>query len=310
KKKISIVTPCFNEEDNVELLYEKVKEEFEKLDAYLYEHIFIDNNSVDKTVEKLRSIAKRDCNVKVILNSRNFGPVRSPHYGLLQGSGDATMLVVADLQDPPELIPEFIAKWEDGNDIVIGVKSESDESPAMYMIRKVYYNFSNKLSESKLVKNYYGFGLYDKKIIEILDSIDDPFPYTRGMIMDLGFKLEKIYYRQPIRRRGVTSTNFLSLYDIAMLGICSHSKIPLRIATISGFILSLISFTLAIIFLALKIIYWDDFPMGTAPIIIGMFFLGSVQIFFIGLVGEYVGHLVAKLSKFPLVIEKERINFD
>lgn len=185
KKKISIVTPCFNEEDNVDFLYLKVKEQFDNMPEYEYEHIFIDNDSDDKTVDKLRELARKDNNVKLILNSRNFGPVKSPHYGLLQGSGDATMLVVADLQDPPELIPQFIRKWEEGNDIVIGVKSESDESPIMYMIRKIYYNLTIKLSESKLVKNYYGFGIYDRKIIDTLKRIDDPFPYTRGMIMDL-----------------------------------------------------------------------------------------------------------------------------
>jgi len=309
-KKISIVTPCFNEEDNVELLYEKVKKQFVNIDGYTYEHIFIDNDSQDKTVDILKSLAKKDKNVKIIVNSRNFGPVRSPHYGLLQGSGDATMLVVADLQDPPELIPEFIKKWEEGNEIVIGVKNQSDESTVMYLIRKVYYNLTTKLSESKLVKNYYGFGIYDKKIIEVLKNIKDPFPYTRGMIMDLGFKLDTIYYRQPVRHRGVTSTNFFSLYDIAMLGICSHSKVPLRVATISGFFLGFLSLIIAFIYLIYKLFYWDSFSVGTAPLVIGMFFLGSIQLFFIGLVGEYVGHLIAKNSKFPLVIEKERINFD
>ncbi|KUJ00620.1 glycosyltransferase family 2 protein [Vibrio sp. MEBiC08052] len=308
-KKISIVTPCYNEEDNVEELYRRVKIQFDELKNYSYEHIFIDNASGDKTVEILKSIAENDPNVKIIVNSRNFGPIRSPHYGLLQGSGDATMLMVADLQDPPELIPEFIQKWEQGNELVIGVKNESDESPAMYFIRKIYYTLTAKLSETKLVKNFYGFGLYDKKIIEIIRNIPDPYPYSRGILVDLGFNITKIYYRQPVRHRGVTSTNFFSLYDIAMLGICSHSKVPLRIATLSGFILSLICFLIAFVYFLYKLFYWDEFPLGTAPIVIGMFFLGSVQIFFIGLVGEYVGHLISKSSKFPLVIEKERINF-
>jgi len=305
-----VVTPCFNEELNVELLYLKVKEQFEKLDDYEYEHIFIDNASSDSTVKILKKIASEDKNIKIIVNSRNFGPIRSPQHGLIQGSGDATLFMVADLQDPPELIPEFLKKWEEGNELVIGVKNESAESAAMFFVRKCYYNLVSKLSEVRLEKNFYGFGLYDKKIIDILKDIPDPYPYLRGLLMEVGFSVERIYYKQPERHRGITTNNFLSLYDMAMLGICSHSKIPLRIATISGFILSFISFLIAFTYLIIKLIYWDSFPLGTAPILIGMFFLGSIQIFFIGLVGEYVGHLVTKSSKFPLVIEKERVNFD
>ena len=308
-KKISIITPCFNESENVEELYSRVKSEFDKLENYKYEHIFIDNASEDNTVELLKCIAEKDPNVKIIINSRNFGPVRSPHYGLLQGSGDATMLMVADLQDPPELIPRFIEKWEEGNELVIGVKSGSSESKGMYFIRKLYYKLASQLSETKLVKNYYGFGLYDKKIINILKGIKDPFPYSRGLLMDLGFNVFKISYHQPVRFKGITSTNFLSLYDIAMLGICTHSKVPLRIATFTGFILSGLSLITAFFYFIFKVVFWDSFPIGTAPIIIGVFFLGSIQIFFIGLVGEYINHLVTKSSSFPLVIEKERINF-
>ena len=309
-KKISVVTPCFNEEENVELLYKKVKAEFDKLEDYEYEHIFIDNASTDNTVNILREIAKNDNNVKIIVNSRNFGHIRSPHHGLMQGSGDATLLMVSDLQDPPELIPDFIKEWEQGNDLVIGVKKESAESKSMFLIRKCYYNLVTKLSETKLEKNFYGFGLYDKKIIDILKSIPEPYPYLRGLLMEIGFNVSRIYYKQPVRHRGITSNNFFSLYDIAMLGICSHSKVPLRIATISGFILSFISFVIGFCYLILKLIFWNDFPLGTAPILIGMFLFGSIQLFFIGLVGEYVSHLVTKSSKFPLVIEKERVNFD
>ncbi|MCF7363426.1 glycosyltransferase [Vibrio diazotrophicus] len=308
-KKISVISPCFNEEQNVEELYRRVKYEFDKLDGYCYEHIFIDNASTDSTVDILKNIALNDNNVKIIVNSRNFGPVRSPQHGLLQGDGDATLFMVSDLQDPPELIPEFIKKWEDGNELVIGVKNESAESPAMFFIRKCYYNLISKLSETKLENNFYGFGLYDKKIINILRDIPDPYPYLRGLLMEVGFNVAKIAYLQPKRYRGITKNNFLSLYDMAMLGICSHSKVPLHIATISGFILSFISLMIAITYLIIKMVYWDDFPMGTAPILIGMFFLGSVQLFFIGLVGEYVGFIATKTSKFPLVIEKERINF-
>ena len=309
-KKISVVTPCFNEEENVEILYQKVKTEFDKLDNYEYEHIFIDNASTDNTVKLLKEIASKDKNVKIIVNSRNFGHIRSPHYGLMQGTGDATLLMVADLQDPPELIPDFIQLWEKGNDLVIGVKKESAESKAMFLIRKCYYSLVTKLSETKLEKNFYGFGLYDKKIIDILKSIPEPYPYLRGLLMEVGFNVARIYYKQPVRHRGITTNNFFSLYDVAMLGICSHSKVPLRIATISGFLLSFISFTIALGYLITKLIFWNDFPLGTAPILIGLFFFGSIQLFFIGLVGEYVSHLVTKSSKFPLVIEKERINFN
>lgn len=308
-KKISVMTPCFNEEENVELLYTKVKEQFEKLENYTYEHIFIDNASEDGTVDILRDIASKDENVKVIVNSRNFGHIRSPQHGLMQGSGDATLFMVADLQDPPELIPEFIEKWEQGNELVIGVKNDSAESPLMFLVRKTYYRVITKLSETKLEKNFYGFGLYDKKIIEILKNIPDPYPYLRGLLMEVGFNVAKVHYKQPLRHRGITTNNFYSLYDMAMLGICSHSKVPLRLATIAGFLMSFISLLIAVGYFVTKLMFWDEFPLGTAPILIGIFFFGSVQLFFIGLVGEYVGHLLTKTSKFPMVIEKERINF-
>lgn len=308
-KKISIVTPCYNEEENVELLYTRVKEQFDLLEGYEYEHIFIDNASKDRTVEILKGLAAKDNNVKIIVNSRNFGHIRSPQHGLMQGSGDATMFMVADLQDPPELIPEFIKKWEEGHELVIGVKKESSESPIMFFIRKIYYQLITRLSETKLEKNFYGFGLYDKKIIDILKQIPDPYPYLRGMLLEVGFNVAKIYYKQPVRHRGITTNNFYSLYDMAMLGICSHSRVPLRIATLSGFFLSFISFCLAMGYTIAKLLFWDSFPMGTAPILISIFFFASVQLFFIGLVGEYVGHLVIKSSKFPMVIEKERVNF-
>lgn len=307
-KKISVITPCYNEEENVELLYTRVKEQFDALEGYEYEHIFIDNASKDRTVEILKGLAAKDHNVKIIVNSRNFGHIRSPQHGLMQGSGDATMFMVADLQDPPELIPEFIKKWEEGNELVIGVKKESSESPIMFFVRKIYYQLITRLSETKLEKNFYGFGLYDKKIIEILKQIPDPYPYLRGMLLEVGFNVAKIHYKQPVRHRGITTNNFYSLYDMAMLGICSHSRVPLRIATLSGFFLSFVSFCLAIGYTFAKIIFWDSFPMGTAPILISIFFFASVQLFFIGLVGEYVGHLVVKSSKFPMVIEKERVN--
>lgn len=309
KRMISIVTPCYNEEENVEKLYELVKEVFSKLPAYTYEHIFIDNASTDKTVEILKRICAQDKNIKLLVNSRNFGHIRSPFYGLTQASGDAVMLVVADLQDPPELIPSFIKKWEEGHEIVIGIKDKSLETPLMFFLRKTYYNLINRLSEIQLAKNYTGFGLYDKKIINILKELNDPYPYFRGVILELGFSVARISYVQPARKRGLTKNNFYTLYDIGMLGICSHSKIPLRIATFLGFTFSILSFLVAMGYVAAKLIFWDKFALGIAPIVIGIFFVASVQLFLLGIVGEYVGWIFTKVTNRKLVHEKERINF-
>jgi glycosyltransferase involved in cell wall biosynthesis len=309
RKLVSIVTPCFNEEENVEKLYLAVKAEFGKLPQFRYEHIFIDNNSSDKTVHILKGLASIDPNVKVIINSRNFGHIRSPFYGLIQGTGDAVMLVVADLQDPPELIPEFIEKWVNGHEIVIGVKAHSLETPLMFMVRKTYYHLINRLSEIELAKNYTGFGLYDKKIINILKELNDPYPYFRGIILELGFNVARISYTQPARKRGITKNNFYTLYDMAMLGICNHSKIPLRFATILGFSFSLISFFVAFAYIIAKLIYWDQFALGIAPIVIGIFLISSIQLFLLGIVGEYIGWIFTRVSNKKLVYEKERVNF-
>lgn len=309
-KKISIVSPCYNEEKNLQLVYEEVKIQFETiLKNYDYEHIFIDNDSTDTSVEILRRLASQDPRVKVIINSKNFGHIRSPVHALFQATGDAVLLLVSDLQDPPHLIPEFIKRWEEGSDIVVGVKKESEESAVMFAIRGLYYNIINKISETKLVKNFTGFGLYDKKIITIMKSFDDPYPYLRGLIFKIGFKVDQIYYVQPKRKRGVTSNNFYSLYDMAMLGICSHSKVPLRVFTISGFALAAVSLLISLIYLVLKLIFWNSFQLGLAPLIIGMFFFSSIQLFSIGIIGEYIGVILTKITKEPLVIEKERINF-
>ncbi len=309
-KKISIVSPCYNEEKNLQLVYEEVKIQFETiLKNYDYEHIFIDNDSTDTSVEILRRLASQDPRVKVIINSKNFGHIRSPVHALFQATGDAVLLLVSDLQDPPHLIPEFIKRWEDGSDIVVGVKKESEESAVMFAIRGLYYNIINKISETKLVKNFTGFGLYDKKIIKIMKSFDDPYPYLRGLIFKIGFKVDQIYYVQPKRKRGVTSNNFYSLYDMAMLGICSHSKVPLRVFTISGFALAAVSLFISLIYLILKLLFWNSFQLGLAPLIIGMFFFSSIQLFSIGIIGEYIGVILTKITKEPLVIEKERINF-
>lgn len=309
-KLISVVTPCYNEEDNVSEIYEKVKMVFKALPQYQYEHIFIDNASGDRTVEILKSIAQKDKNIKIIVNARNFGHICSPHYAILESKGDAVISIVADLQDPPDMIAQFINKWEDGYKIVVGVKNGSKESPLMYAIRKSYYNLIGKLSEVELIKNFTGFGLYDKKVVEILREIDDPYPYFRGLISYIGFDICKIEYTQPVRKRGITKNNFYTLYDMAMLGITNHSKVPLRIATMTGFILGTLSLVVAVAYLVLKLVFWNQFQAGSAPIVIGLFFFSSVQLFFIGIVGEYVGSTHTQVMKRPLVIEKERINFD
>lgn len=308
-KTISIVTPCFNEEENVLELYTQVKAVFAEMPDYTYEHIFIDNASKDNTVAILKDIAKNDPNAKVIVNSRNFGHIRSPYHALLQAQGDAAILLVADLQDPPDMIKDFIAKWEEGYKVVLGVKSQSHESPAMFAIRKMYYNFINRVSEIELTKNNTGFGLYDKKIIEILREVNDPYPYFRGLISDIGFESYKIEYVQPVRKRGITKNNFYTLYDIAMLGITNHSKIPLRLAAMLGFFMSALSLLVAFGYLFAKLIFWNYFSLGTAPLIIGLFLFSSVQLFFIGIIGEYIGSIHTQVLKRPLVVEKERINF-
>lgn len=307
---ISIVTPCFNEEENVEEVYKQVKEVIGKLGGYTYEHIFIDNCSEDKTVEILRGIARKDQNVKIILNTRNFGHIRSPYYGLLQARGDAIILFVADLQDPPEMITRFVKKWEEGYKVVLGVKTQSEESPVMFAIRKAYYNLINGLSDIRLIKNNTGFGLYDKKVIEVLRTIEEPYPYFRGLIAELGFESCLIEYTQPSRKRGITKNNFYHLYDTAMLGISNHSKVPLRLATMTGFLTAVTSFLVAMIYLIAKLLFWNSFSLGIAPIVIGLFFFSSVQLFFVGIIGEYIGFIYTQVKKRPLVVEKERINFD
>lgn len=309
RAKISVVTPCFNEEENVELLYGKVKEVFSQLGEYDYEHIFIDNASTDNTVKILKLIAGKDKNLKIIVNSRNFGHIRSPFYGLLQGSGDAVVFLASDLQDPPEMIKDFILKWKDGYKIILGVKKQSKESRLMFAVRKLFYDLIGAISEIDHIKNFTGFGLYDNRIIQILRNIDDPYPYFRGLVCDIGFEIFTIEFVQPARKKGVTKNNFYSLYDMAMLGITNHSKVPLRLAAMLGFLVALISFFVALVYLIYKIIFWQNFTVGTAPIIIGLFFFSAVQLFFIGILGEYIGSIHTQVLKRPLVIEKERINF-
>jgi len=310
KKLISIVTPCYNEAENVEPLYNEVKKVFENLPEYAYEHIFIDNASNDRTVPILKEIAKNDKNVKIIVNVRNFGHIRSPFYGLLQAHGDAVITLVADFQDPPSIIPDFIKKWEDGNKVVVGVKRQSDENSLVFALRRFYYRVLHNISDVDQIKNFTGFGLYDQRIIEILRTIDDPYPYMRGIISEIGYDITQIEYVQPLRKRGFTKNNFYSLYDMAMVGITSYSKVPLRMATMIGFGLALLSLLAAVVYTIYKILYWDSFTVGIAPLVIGLFFFSAVQLFFIGVIGEYIGSIHTQVLKRPLVIERERINFD
>lgn len=307
-KLISIITACYNEEENVEKLYTTVRDVFAGLKQYDYEHIFIDNASEDKTFDILKRLAKTDVKVKVIRNARNFGHIRSPFHGLIQAKGAAVVSLCADFQDPPDMIAEFLEKWEEGYKIVVGIKTHSEESPLMYRLRKLYYRMMSKISEVRHIDNFTGFGLYDKEVIEILRKIEDPYPYFRGLIADIGFEMAKIEYNQPARKWGITKNNFYTLYDMAMLGLTNYSKIPLRIATFLGFILSLVSLFVAFLYLVYKLIYWNWFTVGMAPIVIGMFFMFSMQLFFLGILGEYVCSIHTKVLKRPLVVESDRIN--
>jgi glycosyltransferase involved in cell wall biosynthesis len=309
EKLISVVSGCYNEEENVRECYEQVKRVFAEVGTYRYEHIFIDNASKDKTVAILREIAARDKNVKVIVNARNFGHIRSPHHAMIQARGDAVISLVSDLQDPPELIKEFLKKWEEGFRVVIAVKADSEESPVFFAIRKLYYELVSRLAEIDLTKNFTGFGLYDRRFIDILAEIDDPYPYFRGLVSEIGFPLAKIPYHQPVRKRGITSNNFYRLYDMAMLGITNHSKVPLRLATMIGFLVSFLSLCIAFGYFVMKLLYWNSFQLGLAPLEIGLFFFGSVQLFFIGILGEYIGSIYTQVQKRPHVVELERINF-
>lgn len=309
-KLISIVTPCYNEEENVENLYNQVKEVLNKLPEYRYEHIFIDNASKDNTVAILQKIAGTDKNVKVIVNARNFGHIRSPYYGLLQARGDAIILIVSDLQDPPILIEDFVRNWENGYKIVTGVKTKSKENKIMFFLRKVFYNIISKISETDQIKNFTGFGLYDKKFIDVLRDLNEPYPYFRGLIAELGFDRLEIEYTQPKREKGSTKNNFYTLYDMAMLGFVNHSKLPLRLASFIGFATSIFSILVAFGYFIYKLLDWNNFQLGIAPLVIGIFFFGGVQLFFLGVIGEYIGTILTQVKKRPLVIEKFRINFD
>ena len=309
-KLISVVSPCYNEEGNVEILVDRVRELFAALPQYRYEHIIIDNHSTDRTVEILRGIAKKDSNVKVILNARNFGHIRSPHHAILEAKGDAVVVLLSDLQDPPEMILDFVREWEAGYPIVVAIKSTSDENSLMYRIRSAYYKTVARLTDVKVLEHFTGFGLYDRRVIDILKrDFDDPYPYFRGQIAEIGLPYKALNYNQKRRMRGITKNNFYTLYDIAMLGITNLSKVPLRLVVFGGFVCAGLSLFVGFAYLFAKLLFWNQFELGLAPTMIGLFFLGSVQLIALGIIGEYVGSIHTIVQNRPLVTEKERINF-
>jgi dolichol-phosphate mannosyltransferase len=308
-KKITIVAPTYNEEENVLVFYARVNEVIKNISNYQFEFLFIDNASTDETANILKDLAKQDKKIKIILNTRNFGHIRSPYWGIIQSQGDATIYLASDLQDPPELIPKFIDAWESGFKVVLGVKPESKLNFINHQLRKAYYLFLNKISNVSIVKNSTGFGLYDREVLNEVRKINDPYPFLRGIIAELGYEVKQILFLQERRNAGLTKNNFYTLYDIGMLGIISHSITPVRMASLVGFLVGSLSFIFALIFTILKLIYWDSFPIGISPIIIGMFFMFGLILIFIGFLGEYIGSIHTYLKKRPIVVEKERINF-
>ncbi len=307
-KKISIITPTFNEEKNIEKLCSEISKEMSKLD-YDYEHIIIDNHSNDQTISILKKIAEKDKKVKVIINTRNFGHIRSPIYGMLQATGDACILMNSDFQDPIELIPQYIKEWEKGSQIILGQRSSSDENFFMNTFKDFFYKFINKISDVPLMRNTTGSGLFAKNIVDQIREIDDPYPYFRGLLSEISSQIKLIQFHQPKRSGGETKNNFYTLYDIGVLGIVKHSKLPLRLMTFIGFFTSIISIMIATVFFFYKILFWDSFEVGIAPLVIGLFTIASVQIFLLGFIGEYVMTILTHTRKLPLVVEKERINF-
>ena len=310
-KKISVLIPCYNEAENVGPISRAVTEILEKeLPQYDYELVFIDNDSTDGTRDIIRGLCADNPRIKAILNARNFGQFNSPYYGMLQVTGDCVIEMVADFQDPVEMIPKYIHEWEKGYKIVIGIKTSSKENRLMYWLRSCYYKTIKKVSDVEQIEHFTGSGLYDREFIEVLRNLDDPTPFLRGIVAELGYRRKEIPYEQPRRRAGKTHNNFYRLYDAAMLSVTSYTKAGLRLATIFGSICAVVSMLIAMVYLVMKLIWWDRFPAGMAPMLIGMLFLGSVQLFFIGFLGEYIMSINQRVMKRPLVIEEERINFN
>lgn len=310
-KKISILIPCYNEEENVVPMSEAIVNLFTtELSHYDYELLFIDNHSTDRTRDLLREICVKNEHIKAIFNAKNFGQFNSPYYGILQTTGDCTISMVCDFQDPIELIPQYIKEWENGYKIVIGIKKSSKENPIMYRLRGIYYKVIKKFSNVEQIEHFTGSGLYDRDFIEVLRDLKDPTPFLRGIVAELGYARKEIPYEQPQRRAGKTHNNFYTLYDAAMLSFTSYTKIGLRLATFLGAGIGAASMIVAVVYLVLKLIYWNRFNAGMAPIVIGMFFLGAVELFFMGFIGEYILSMNQRIMNRPLVIEEERINFD
>ena len=308
--RICIVAPCFNETDNVQPLYQRLNAVWQGIPQHEFELLFIDNASTDNTVAAIKLLCAADRRVKLICNMRNFGHIRSPAHGMLQAAGDAIITMASDLQDPPELIPEFVQHWEAGNLMVAATKASSQETWLFAAVRGAYYRWLGRIADVKVIPHFTGFGLYDRKVIEMLRQLDDPYPYVRGLISELGITPARVPYTKPLRKRGISKNNFYTLYDIAMLGMTSHSKVPLRLATMAGFVLGFGSLLVAVGYLLAKLLFWQSFSLGMAPLVIGVFFFGAVQLFFIGLLGEYINAIHSHVLKRPLVIERERINFD
>ena len=308
---ISVLIPCFNEEENVLPISEALVELFEReLPTYAYEIIFIDNDSTDRTRELLREICGKNERIKAIFNAKNFGQFNSPYYGLMQTTGDCSIVLCCDFQDPLECIPVMVREWEAGNRIIVMQKTQSEESKILYFLRSCYYKLIRKFSDVEQIEHFTGFGLYDRSFIEVMKNLNDPTPFLRGIVAELGYKIKKIPYVQQKRRAGKTHNNFHTLYDAAMLSFTSYTKVGLRSATFVGFGIALLSVIIGLVYLVLKLIYWDRFDAGTAPMVLGMFFLGAVQLVFLGLIGEYILSINTRMKNRPLVIEEERINFD
>jgi glycosyltransferase involved in cell wall biosynthesis len=311
RKKIGIFTPCYNEEEGIAECYARVREVMEtKLSTYDYEHLFIDNSSRDRTVAILKEIAGRDKRVKIIVNARNFGHTRSPHHAMLQVEGDAVVPILADLQTPPELMVEFVKHWEAGTRMVIAVRTGTEEGLFMRLARNAFYRMMERLSNIEQIRNFMGFGLYDRQVIEILRTLDEPDPYFRGLVSEIGFDKAFVEYHQPPRKHGRTRHSFFDLLELSMLALTTYSRAPLKLMTVAGVGISFLSLLFGVIYLVLKLLYWDAFPVGIVPLLVATFFFAAVQLIALGLIGEYIGLVLRYVRRFPLVIEKERVNFD